>query len=131
MKLSDISTISGILGALKINKIADRAVKDTLNLEFLSVRKALSPFEKDRDEMAAKFQEDWSGPITDRKGYDAALKDLNDTLSKMLNEMEADITFSPVKADPLYNPDLWGSEATLGEIYNSVAFLVKQGVAEY
>ena len=49
MKLSDISTISGILGALKINKIADRAVKNTLNLEFLSVRKALSPFEKDRD----------------------------------------------------------------------------------
>ena len=138
MKLADINAIAGVLASLKVNKITDRAVKDEINKSFLAVRKALRPFEKDRDELIEKFRSDWKDEIAatlakkdfDRTDYLVAQTDMNITIEKMLNEGEAEIAFTPVDAEPLYAPDLWGEDYTLGQIANSVAFLVKHGVAK-
>lgn len=138
MKLADVNAIAGVLASLKVNKITDRAVKEEINKSFVAVRKALRPFEKDRDELVEKFRADWKDEISsilankdfDRTNYLVAQDDLNITIEKMLNEGEAEIAFTPVDADSLYAPDLWGEDCTLGQIANSVAFLVKHGVAK-
>lgn len=138
MKLAEINAIAGVLAGIKINKIADKSTKDEISKSFLAVRKALRPFERDRNELVEKFRSDWKDEITadlakkdfDRTTFEQAKADLNNTIAKMLNEGESDISFSPVKSDILFNPDLWWENATLGEIDNSIAFLVKHGVTE-
>lgn len=138
MKLADINAIGGILATMKINRIHDKEAKDALGNTFLAVRKALRPFEKDRDELVEKFRNDWKDEITailakqerDFDEYHTAENDLNVAVFKMLDEREADMDFSPIKAELLYAPDLWGEDATLGEIDNAISFLVKHGVAE-
>lgn len=138
MKLADINAIAGVLAGIKINKIADKSTKDEINKSFLAVRKALRPFERDRDDLVEKFRADWKDEITadlakkdfDRTAFEQAKVDLNNTIAKMLNEGEAEVAFLPIKSDALFNPDLWWENATLGEIDNSIAFLVKHGVAE-
>lgn len=138
MKLADVNAIAGVLASLKVNRITDRAVKDEINESYLAVRKALRPFERDRDDLVEKFRSDWKDEIAatlakkdfDRTNYLVAQTDLKITIEKMLNEGEAEIAFTPVDAEPLYAPDLWGDDYTLGQIANSVAFLVKHGVAK-
>ena len=138
MKLADINAIAGVLAGIKIKKISDKATKDEINKSFLAARKALRPFEKDRDELAEKFRSDWKDEIMalhakkegDYTAFNQAQADLNATIVKMLNEAEAEVSFSPVKSDFLFSPDLWWEDATLGEIAENIAFLVKHGVAE-
>jgi len=138
MKLADINAIGGVLSALRINCIKDKGAKDAVSDSFLSVRKALRPFEKDKDELVEKFRSDWKDEIRTilskkeggHEAYYAAERDLNGAILKMLDEREADVTFSHVKADILYSPELWGDKITLGEIDDMVSFLVKHGVAE-
>lgn len=138
MKLADINAIAGVLSGIKINKVADRETKAELGKTYLAVRKALRPFERDRDDLVEKFRSDWKDEITDilakkdgdRTAFEQAQADLNAAVAKMLNEGEAEVALSPVKADALYSPDLWWENATLGDIDNNIAFLVKHGVAE-
>lgn len=138
MKLADINAIAGVLAGIKINKISDKATKDEISKSFLAVRKALRPFERDREELVEKFRSDWKDEITDilakkdgdRTAFEQAQADLNAAIVKMLNEGEAEVSFSPVKSDALFNPDPWWENATLGDIDNNIAFLVKMGVAK-
>lgn len=138
MKLSIINTIAGVLAGVKINKISDRAAKDEISKSYLAVRKALRPFERDRDDLVEKFRSDWKDEIAailakDGGDHTACIKaqeDLNNTIVKMLEDGTADVAFTTVKADILFNPDLWFDNATLGEIDKNIAFLVKHGVAE-
>ena len=138
MKLATINKIDGVLAELKINKISDSSTKKEIQRTYLSVRKAMRPFEKDRDEMIDKFRSDWKDEIMaiSEKRYGdysaclAADQDLGKAIEKMLNENEAEIEFSPVNAEWLYAPELWDNDVTLGGISKRVAFLVKHGIAE-
>ena len=138
MKLAEINAIAGVLAGIKINKISDRATREEISKSYLSVRKALRPFERDRDELVEKFRADWKDEIAavlakkdgDRAALNQAQADLNAVIVKMLNEGESDVVFSPVKSEHLFAPDIWGENATLGDISETVAFLVKCGVAE-
>lgn len=137
MKLSIINALGGILANLKINKINDKAAKEAVNRNYLAVRKAMRPFDKDRDELLEKFRSDWKDEIAsilakregDHEAYYAAERDMNATLLKALEE-DVEVSLTPVKAEQLYDPDLWGNDATLGEIETSVGYLIRHGVAE-
>lgn len=137
MKLSIINALGGILANLKINKIIDKEAKETVNRNFLAVRKVMRPFDKDRDELLEKFRSDWKDEIAailskregDYEAYYTAERDMNVTILKALEE-DVEVSLTPVKADHLYDPDLWGNDATLGEIEASVSYLIRYGVAE-
>lgn len=137
MKLADINAIAGVLSGMKINKVADKETKAELGKTYLAVRKALRPFERDRDDLVEKFRSDWheviNAIVSGGKGGEDFVKaneELNETVRMMLEEGTAEVAFSPVKSDYLYAPELWGENITLGEISEVIAFLVKHGVAE-
>ena len=131
MKLSTAKVIGDILFAMKINRIADKDAKAVLTKDFLALRKAVKDADNDRDEIAKKFRDDWAdemGKAEKSAEYKKAEAEANASLFE-LYEKEADIELQPVKAELLYDPDLWGENDTLGQIANSVNLLIKSGVA--
>lgn len=138
MKLADINIIGGILSGIKINRISDSNAREVLMDDFLAIRRALRPYQKDSEEIIEKFRSDWKDEITDilaKRGgshdaYHAAERQLNDTLRKLLEEGEVEVPLAPVKSDILYAPGIWGSDVTVGDIDDSVKFLVGHGIAE-
>lgn len=131
MKLSTAKVIGDILFAMKINRIADKDAKAVLTKDFLALRKAVKDADNDRDEIAKKFRDDWADEMEKAEKsaeYKKAEAEANASLFE-LYEKEADIELLPVKAEILYNPELWGENDTLGQISNSVNLLMKNGVA--
>ena len=132
MKLSTAKVIGDILLAIKINRIEDGVAKSQLMKNFLAVRKVVKEADYDRDELAKKFRDDWAdelGQPNKSEAFRKAETEANAAIVE-LYEKEAEIDLSPVQSDLLYDPDLWGANDTLGQIANSVDFLVANGVAE-
>lgn len=131
MKLSTAKVIGDILLAAKINRIADKDAKAVLTKDYLALRRAVKDADNDRDEIAKKFRDDWAdemGKAEKSAEYKKAEAEANASLFE-LYEKEADIELQPVKAELLYDPDLWGENDTLGQIANSVELLIANGVA--
>lgn len=132
MKLSTAKVIGDILLAMKINRIADKDAKAVLTKDFLAVRKAVKGADDDSEALATKFRDDWAdemGKTEKSAEYKKAEAEANMTLFAIYDK-EADIELHSVKAELLYNPDLWGENDTFGQIANSVELLMKNGIAE-
>ena len=132
MKLSTAKVIGDILFAMKINRIPDKEAKAVLTKDYLAIRKAVKDADADRDELAKKFREDFADEINKTVKSDAFLKAEAEAKAAIIEiyDKEADIDLVAVKAGPLYDAELWGENDTLGQIANSVDFLVESGVAE-
>lgn len=132
MKLSTAKALASILLAMKINRIADKEAKAVITKDYLAIRRAVKDADSDRDELAKKFREDWDAEMDKPVKSDAFRKaeaEANASIVE-LYEKEAEIDLSPVPSELLYDPELWGENDTLGQIANSVDFLVANGVAE-
>jgi hypothetical protein len=68
MKTRDAKAIARVLAGIRINKIADREVKQTLINDYLYLRRIVKKFDEDWQEIVAKFQRDWAEeiPVVDR-----------------------------------------------------------------
>lgn len=131
MKLSTAKVIGDILLAMKINRIADKDAKAVLTKDFLAIHKAVKCADDDREALATKFRDDWADEMekTEKSAvYMKAEAEANMTIFALYDK-DADIELQPVKAELLYNPDLWGENDTLGQIANSVRLLVVNGIA--
>lgn len=131
MKLSTAKVIGDILLAMKINRIADKDAKAVLAKDFLAIRKAVKGADDDREALATKFRDDWAdeiGKAEKSAEYMKAEAEANVTLFAIYDK-EADIELQSVKAELLYNPDLWGEDDTFGQIDNSVKLLIANGIA--
>lgn len=132
LKLSTAKVLGDILLAMKINRIADKEAKSVIMKDYLAIRRAVKDADADRNELAKKFREDFADEINNPVKSDAFLKaeaEANAALFEIYDK-EADIDLVAVKAGPLYDAELWGENDTLGQIANSVDFLVEIGVAE-
>lgn len=132
MKLSTAKVIGDILFAMKINRIPDKEAKAVLTKDYLVIRNAVKDADADRDELAKKFREDFADEINNPVKSDAFLKAEAEAKAAIIEiyDKEADIDLVAVKAGPLYDAELWGENDTLGQIANTVDFLVESGVAE-
>lgn len=133
MKLTTAKVIGDILLAMRINRIADKEAKAAITKDLLAIRKAVKEADADRDELARKFREDWADEFDKPDKSDAFRKAEAEAKESIfeLYDKEADIVLrAPVKAELLYEPELWGENDTLGQIANSVDFLVENGIAE-
>lgn len=132
MKLSTAKVIGDILFAMKINRIPDKEAKAVLTKDYLAIRKAVKDADADRDELARKFREDWADEMNSPVKSDEFLKAEEEAKAALfeLYDKEAEIDLRAVKAELLYDAELWGENDTLGQIANSVDFLVESGVAE-
>lgn len=131
MKLSTAKVLGDILLAMRINRISDKEAKSVLTNDYLAIRKAVKDANADRDELARKFREDWADEMNNPVKSDEFSKAESDTKAAIveLYDKEADIELRPVKAELLYEPDLWGESDTLGQIANTVDLLVENGIA--
>ena len=132
MNLATAKVVGDILVALRINRIQDKDAKLALTRVFVSVRKALRSVEADRKEIADKFHADWADEIGSKEKSYAYLKaeaEANEAVREMYNR-DAGLVLEKVPAELLLDPELWGEDDTLGQISNSVDFLVDAGVAE-
>lgn len=132
MKLSTAKVISEILLAMKINRLSNKDAKATLTKDFLALRKVVKEADDDREELSKKFREDWAEELlkTDKSdAYKKALDEANAAIMA-LYDREADVPLDPVPSGVLFDTELWGEDNTLGQIANSVDFLVANGIAK-
>lgn len=142
MKLSTINQVARILSGMKINKITDKETKSAILKDYLAIRKVSKETENETSEIAKKFQEDWMEEMVQVKalrdkempieGHDDYLKaeaDANQLIADILAK-EVEIELVKASAEPLYNLDVWGEDNTLGQIANTVDYLVENGIAE-
>lgn len=132
MNLATAKVVGDILVALRINRIQDKDAKLALTRAFVSVRNALRSVEADRDALSEKFRADWADEIGSKDKSYAYLKaeaEANEAIREMYDR-DAGVSVDKVAADLLYDPELWGADDTLGQIANSVDFLVRAGIAE-
>ena len=69
MKLSMLNIIAGILSGMKLNKIADKEVKNTLVNDYLHIRRFVREAEEQRKELVEKFQADWKEELAAVEAY--------------------------------------------------------------
>lgn len=131
MKLSTAKIIGDILLAIKINRIEDKDAKAVLMNNHLVIRRAMRDVNADREEIARKFREDWADEIGKAERSEECKRAEDDAKAAIvaLYEQDASIELKPVPASLLYNPELWGENDTIGQIENSVEFLIENGVA--
>ena len=132
MKLSTAKALANILLAMKINRIADKEAKAVITKDYLAIRRAVKDTDADCEELAKKFREDWADEMNNphkTSAFRKAEAEANAALVELYDK-EADIDLRPVKAELLYDAELWGENDTLGQIANSVDFLVENGIAE-
>lgn len=132
MNLATAKVVCDILVAMKINRIKDKDAKLALTKDFVAVRKAVKAVDDDRREISDKFRSDWEDELqneTKSVAYLEAENEANEAV-RALYFAEAEIEVEKVKADLLLDPELWGEDDTLGQIANSVDFLVQAGLAE-
>lgn len=131
MKLSIAKIIGNILLAMKINRIEDKDAKVALMHDYLAIRNATKEVDADSEELKRKFREDWAEEIGKTERSEECKMAEEDAKAAIvgLYEQDASIELKPVIASILYNPELWGENDTIGQIENSVEFLVENGVA--
>lgn len=132
MNLATAKVVCDILVAMKINRIKDKEAKLALTKDFVAVRKAVKAVDDDRREISDKFRSDWEDELqneTKSVAYLEAENEANEAV-RALYFADAEIEVEKVKADLLLDPELWGEDDTLGQIANSVDFLVQAGLAE-
>ena len=135
MKLSTIDKIAGILSGMKINKIIDKEVKNSLLKTFIEARKIVKDINAERLEIITKFQSDWMEemkavedfrikkvPVIGHQEYLEAERDANALLDSLL-EKDADLNISSVTMDNFMS--FCGSEDIT---FEQVAFLQDNGV---
>ncbi len=105
MKLSTINAAAGILSGMKINKIADKDVKNALVSDYIAMRKVLREANEDTQEVIKKFQEDWrdelapvdalrkeNKPVVGHDEYLDAEKDANIAIAAIMGkDVEIDV----------------------------------------
>lgn len=142
LKLYIIDQIAGILAGVKINKMEDKAAKSALMKDYLALRKVLKPAREDKDEIVSKFQEDWweelaavekyrkeEKPVVGHLEYLDAEKDANKAISDIFDR-EVELELEMVPDSPLLNPELWGENITIEQIFGSIDFLKENGIIE-
>jgi hypothetical protein len=142
MKLSTISAIAGVLSAMKINRIGDKAVKVALLNDYLAFRKESKAAEAERNEIVSKFQADWADeldaveafrkegrPVEGHESFLAAEKDAVEAIDAIYDR-DAEVSVTKVKSSVLYDPDIWADDITLAQIPGTIEFLIGEGVAE-
>lgn len=132
MNLATAKVARDILVAMKINKVRDKDAKLALTRDFVAIRRAVKSVEDDHKAIADKFRSDWADELqneTKSVAYLEAENEANEAV-RALYFADAEIELEKVKADTLFDPELWGADDTLGQIANSVDFLVEAGVAE-
>lgn len=142
MKVSIIQTLDGILSGVKINRIKDRQVKADLLRDYLALHRIAKAADEEKNAIIEKFQADWrdelapvqafrsaGAPVEGHGDYLDAEKDALETIEAVFTRDE-EVELVKVKADALYDPDLWADDITLGQIPGTIDFLVENGVAE-
>ncbi len=144
MKLTrnDIAILSRILSGVKINCVSDADAKKKLMTCYLEIRKAQKESDGEQNEILQKFQDDWKDEIiavaklreakAEVAGHDkylAAENDFNQMIGDVLSK-EVEVTIEKFPASVLYDSELWGKDDTMGQIANSVEFLMEKGIAE-
>jgi len=148
MLAGDIITLANTLSVIKINKITDKGAKEALLKDYLIVHRIAKMVKADKDETIRKFQEDWKDeidavdaqrregkPVTGHDEYleaeADAIKSINgfDLVEHTLYD-KTPLEFDKVKADLLYNTDLWPDDISLGQIPGTIDFLIEKGLAE-
>ena len=135
MKLSTVNQLAGILSGMKINKITDREVKNSLLKTFIEARKIVKDIDAERLEIITKFQSDWMEelkavenfrikkvPVIGHQEYLEAEKDANALLDSLF-ERDVDLKIYPVTMDDFMS--FCGSEEIT---FEQVAFLQDNGV---
>ena len=148
MRKMTAGLLASVLSSVKINRIPSREARTALLKDFVAFRRIASATDADRAEIVRKFQADWAGELDDveaqrqasRKagtdapvtGHDAYLEAEAVALDAiaLLEEEDVDVQVEKVKAEVLYDPDLWPEDVTLGQIPGTIDFLVQNGVAE-
>lgn len=132
MNLATAKVARDILVAMKINKVRDKDAKLALTRDFVAIRKAVKSVEDDHKAIADKFRSDWEDELRRKERSYECIKaeaEANEAIREVYDR-EAEIGVEKVPSELLYDPELWGEEDTLGQIANSVDFLVEAGVAE-
>lgn len=131
MKLSIAKVIGDILLAMKINRIEDKDAKSVLMNNHLVIRRVMKEVDADREELARKFREDWANEKEKTERSEEYKKAEEDVKAAIIALYEKDvlIELKPVPSSLLYHAELWGENDTIGQIANSVEFLVANGVA--
>lgn len=137
MRLADINTAVGILGGIKISRITDKRVKACLVNDYLQLRKFVKEAEAERQDLVAKFQEDWADEldainalrqdgkkVVGHDGYLEAEKDTNKAISDIFAR-EVEVSIKPLAMDEFMTA-CSGEELTIEQL----AFLQESGVVE-
>lgn len=137
MKLAKykIINIDSILVASRINRIADKEVKDALLKEYLEIRKIAEAAKADQNEISRKFNADWreeatavakyrnaGKPVVGHLDFLDAERDAEKAIQDLLKaEVDIDITVVPMDEIMAVSEDI-----TLGQI----AMLQEYGIIE-
>lgn len=137
MKLAKykIINIDSILVASRINRIADKEVKDALLKEYLEIHKIAEAAKADQNEISRKFNADWRDeatavakyrnagkPVVGHLDFLDAERDAEKAIQDLLKaEMDIDITPAPMDDIMAVSEDI-----TLGQI----AMLQEYGIIE-
>ena len=137
MKLAKykIINIDSILVASRINRIADKAVKDALLKEYLEIHKIAEAAKADQNEISRKFNADWreeatavakyrnaGKPVVGHLDFLDAERDAGKAIQDLLKaEVDIDITAVPTDDIMAVSEDI-----TLGQI----AMLQEYGIIE-
>ena len=115
MKLAKykIINIDSILVSSRINRIADKEVKDALLKEYLEIHKIAAAAKSDQDEISRKFNADWRDeaiavakyreagkPVVGHLDFLDAERDANKAIQDLL-KAEVDIDITPVPTDDI------------------------------
>ena len=137
MKLAKykIINIDSILVASRINRIADKEVKDALLKEYLEIHKIAEAAKADQNEISRKFNADWREEATAMAKYRTAGKpvvghldflDAERDAEKAIQDIlkaEVDIDITPAPMDDIMAVS---EDITLGQI----AMLQEYGIIE-
>ena len=137
MKLAKykIINIDSILVASRINRIADKEVKDALLKEYLEIHKIAEAAKADQNEISRKFNADWreeatavakyrnaGKPVVGHLDFLDAERDAEKAIQDLLKaEVDIDITVVPMDEIMAVSEDI-----TLGQI----AMLQEYGIIE-
>ena len=137
MKLAKykIINIDSILVASRINRIADKEVKDALLKEYLELHKIAAAAKADQEEISRKFNADWRDeatavakyrnagkPVVGHLDFLDAERDAEKAIQDLL-KAEVDIDITPVPMDEIMAVS---EDITLGQ----VAMLQEYGIIE-
>lgn len=127
LKLSTANAALAILSRIRINRISNREVKDTLLNDYLALRRVVKPIDDEKSEIANKFQFDWRDefvavetlrrehkPVAGHRDFLVAEADANKKIFALYDK-EADVETCRVPFDAFQN-EFKGEEFTFEQI---------------